>query len=1093
MSEFRYDRAPDGESTLFALVRALFSGFGQAVVVKDEACRFLYANKPACELFGYDLDTLAGRRDRDFLPDPQADAITAIEQEILRSGEERTFEETVLSPGGGERKLLTHKHRIALPAPCSGQYLLIAVTTDATEQRRVEGALRESEEHYRSLVELHPQTPWTASPTGEVEEMGSTWRKILGRAPEGAIGSGWASSVHPDDLVDVQDAWKHSVTSGDPFDVECRLTTVDGTVRWVRSRAAPKRDADGSIIRWYGLVEDIHEKKQAEEALRESDSRFRMIADSVPVMLWISDADGDSTYQNKSWLDFTGQEKAAALKHGWLDAVHPEDRGQIMTTFLAASEARQSFRCEYRLRRADGSWAWVIDAAQPRLSANGEFLGYSGSVLDISDRRDTELALERSEASLRSIFDSSPDCLRLLDLDGTPIQMNRAGHAMFGLSPDAGPDDLRLEDRVSPADAEKLGEAIAAAGRGETVRIEAAVRDRRGSSRHMDVIAAPVPNHSGMPSRILTIWRDITETKAAKDQAEEARAVAETALSRLATVLEGTMDSVIVVDRRWNLTYTNAKARTLLKVGEEVIGRSLWDLFSRETSGGFGAHYEQALKTGQDVTFEDYLPLLNLWLEVHASPSEEGLSIFFRDISARRRAEQERLQAQSELLHMSRHDALTGLPNHVHLREYLEGELGELGAAGRLAVLTLDLEGFDEISDMYSHAAVDDLLYQAANRLKSCLSENGMLARLSGDDFVIVQPEIAGPDEALSLAHRIAHAFEDAFDLNETTAFVAPHIGMAFAPEHGDGADQLMKASDAALHRAKEAGSDRHSIYDASMDVELHERQRLKVDLRSALDRDEFEVFFQPLIELASDGISGCEALLRWRHADKGMVSPASFIPLAEDSGLIVEIGAMVLDKACREASRWPASTGVAVNLSPRQFKEGRALLQTVSQALSSSGIDPARLQLEITESVVLDANDANLQLLSELRRLGVKIAMDDFGTGYSSLGYLRSFPFDKIKVDRRFAADLPAGREALAILRAVAGIGRALGITTLIEGVETQAQLDVVRAEGFDEAQGFFFAPPMPAPQMREFLQERSRQSEDGGRMQLAKSRPAI
>jgi EAL domain-containing protein (putative c-di-GMP-specific phosphodiesterase class I) len=255
------------------------------------------------------------------------------------------------------------------------------------------------------------------------------------------------------------------------------------------------------------------------------------------------------------------------------------------------------------------------------------------------------------------------------------------------------------------------------------------------------------------------------------------------------------------------------------------------------------------------------------------------------------------------------------------------------------------------------------------------------------------------------------------------------------------------------------------------------------------LARRELEVFFQPLILLASQRVSTCEALVRWRHPEKGLISPAEFIPVAEESGLIIPIGEWVLNEACLQAAQWPDEIAVAVNLSPLQFKSGR-LAETISQAIQHSGIAASRLQLEITESVMLDENETNLKTLQEIRRLGAKISMDDFGTGYSSLGYLRSFPFDKIKVDRGFINDLPEGRESLAIIRAVAGIGRSLGITTTVEGVETQAQLDAVNAEGFDEAQGYLFSSPMPASDLLVFLAERRRAfANSGGSSEIGSS----
>ncbi|MCF6371308.1 PAS domain S-box protein [Rhizobium halophilum] len=1062
------DEFPAWEGGAVEVISAIFSGFVHPVIVKDEHSRFVHVNAPACALLGYPAEQIVGRTDHDFLPKEEADAIVALDRDILASGEERIFEESITPSQGGSRSLVTHKHRVALPG--SEEKLVVVVMTDVTELRQAERILRESEEHYRSLIELHPQVPWVADDAGEVIEIGPSWSRFSGRAPEAALGSGWETAVHPDDLPAVQQLWASSVTTGNSFDVECRIYGTDGSFRWVRNRAAARRDEHGRVVRWYGLLEDVHERKSAEEAMRDSESRFRLIADSVPVMIWMTDENGSTTYLNRNWLETTGQTEQQGLGHGWLQAVHPDDRDMVLRSFEEASRTCASVQAEYRLRRKDGSWAWVIDVGEPRLAPDGRLLGYAGSVLDLSERRTSELALEESEAFIRSIFDSSPDCVRLLDLHGEPLLMNRAGREMFGLSDDADLKGQRWERLIASSDAAKAEEALAQAREGKAARFEASVKAFNNRDLCVDVIAAPVFGKDGTPIRLLTIWRDITDAKSARDATEEARAAAEVAAGKLAVVLESTMDCVVVVDHDWRLTYLNTNAKRLLGLGDDTIGQNLWSLYPEEQNGVFATQYKRALAANQPVTFEEYLPSLELWLEVHASPTEEGLSIFFRDTSERRRAEQERFQAQAQILHMSRHDALTNLPNRLLLRERLERSLSALAPGAQLAVLTLDLDGFKPVNDTYGHSVGDMLLRQVADRLHGCIREEDTVARVGGDEFIVVQPVVRRTQDADLLAKRIIENLQKPFDLEGLVISIGTSVGIAFAPDAGTAIDELIRASDVALYRAKADGRGTFRRYATGMDVHMQARQELKVALRNALARNELELFFQPLVDLSSSRVSSCEALVRWRHPDKGMVSPADFIPIAEETGLIIPIGEWVLRTACEQASAWEGDIGVAVNLSPLQFKDGD-LVRIVSDALEASALAPSRLQLEITESVMLDENEANLRILQELRRLGVKIAMDDFGTGYSSLGYLRSFPFDKIKVDRGFISDLPEGKESLAIVRAVAGIGRSLGITTTVEGVETQEQLDAVNAEGFDEAQGYLFSRPVPAADIPDIL----------------------
>lgn len=1059
-----------GGSLGLELISAIFSGFRHPVIVKDEQSRFVHMNSAACALIGQSAEDVIGRTDHDFLAKEEADQIVAIDREILETGVERIFEEVITPPGGGSRTLVTHKHSVTFPA-LEGRKFIIAVITDVTELREAERVLRESEEHHRSLIELHPQVPWVANAEGEIVEVGATWLQLSGTLPESALGHGWRDSVHPDDLDTVLQQWQRSVTYAASFDVECRIRVKDDRYKWVRNRAAARQDVHGKTVKWYGLLEDVHERRTAEEALRESETRFRLIADSVPVMIWLTDESGKTIYLNRNWLETTGQSEQQALGDGWLDAVHPDDREAVLRSFVEASASRTRSRVEYRLRRADGSWAWVIDIGEPRLSSEGSLMGFAGSVLDISDRRASEAALEESEAFIRSIFDSSPDCVRLLDLEGEPLLMNMAGRRLFGLPEDSDLKDQRWGRVIARADTARVEGAFSTVRSGNTARFEAGVTDAKGRRLCMDVIAAPVFGKTGNPIRILTIWRDITDAKVARDAAEEARRAAERSAEKLASVLESTMDCVVVVDHDWRLTYMNSNAQRLLRLSDDVLGENLWSLYPEEQNGAFAAQYEKALTSRQPVTFEEYLARFDMWIEVHASPTDEGLSIFFRDTSERRRAEQERFHAQTQMLHMSRHDALTNLPNRMLFRERLEEGLSELREDVRLSVMTLDLDGFKPVNDTYGHPVGDMLLRQVAERLRSCVREDDTVARIGGDEFVIILPTVRRTSDADLIARRVIETLQKPFEFDGFSISIGTSVGIAFAPDAGTTIDQVVRASDVALYRAKAEGRGTFRQFEAGMDAHLQVRQELKIALRHAIARNELELFYQPLVELASGKVSTCEALVRWRRPDKGMISPADFIPVAEESGLIISIGKWVLQTACKEASAWPQNVGVAINLSPLQFKDGR-LTGMVADALKATGLAPSRLQLEITESVMLDENDANLRTLQELRALGVKIAMDDFGTGYSSLGYLRSFPFDKIKVDRGFVNDLPDGKESLAIVRAVAGIGRSLGITTTVEGVETKEQLDAVSAEGFDEAQGYLFSRPVAAKEIAATLQ---------------------
>jgi diguanylate cyclase (GGDEF)-like protein len=433
------------------------------------------------------------------------------------------------------------------------------------------------------------------------------------------------------------------------------------------------------------------------------------------------------------------------------------------------------------------------------------------------------------------------------------------------------------------------------------------------------------------------------------------------------------------------------------------------------------------------------------------------------DITARRKAE-------AQIAHMAHHDALTDLPNRVLFREHLVNAL-ESGGRGKLAVLCIDLDRFKAVNDTLGHPIGDALLRLVGDRLQASARPTDLVARLGGDEFAIVQTGTEQPFGATTLATRLIAAMAKLFELDGHQVMTGASVGISIAPNDGSDPDKLLKNADMALYRAKSDGGDSYRFFEPNMDAEMQARRTLEIDLRRALTLGEFEVYYQPFITLKTGKISGFEALLRWHHPERGIVPPLEFIPVAEEIGLIGQIGAWVLKRACLEAAKWPADIHIAVNLSSAQFKH-RAVILDVVAALGASGLPARRLELEITEAVLLEHTESNLQILDELRNLGVRISMDDFGTGYSSLAYLQKFPFDKIKIDRSFVNDLPEHAEALAIVRAVTSLGISLGMKTTAEGVETEDQLKKLREEGCTEVQGYLFSKPVPAGEAKLLLQ---------------------
>ena len=436
---------------------------------------------------------------------------------------------------------------------------------------------------------------------------------------------------------------------------------------------------------------------------------------------------------------------------------------------------------------------------------------------------------------------------------------------------------------------------------------------------------------------------------------------------------------------------------------------------------------------------------------------EVGIS---EDVTPKRLAEQ-------RLAHLSRHDVLTGLPNRASFSEALQAAMAR---GQKVAVLCIDLDRFKAVNDTLGHKIGDEVLRIAAQRLRRCLRDTDVLARLGGDEFAVIRPEAAGREPTELFAAELVRTLGEPMSVRGQHVLVGASVGIALSPEHGTDPDLLFGHADMAVYCAKADGGGVAHVFDAAIALRVEVRRTLEHDLRQALRLGQFEVFYQPLVRMADRRICGFEALVRWNHPERGLVPPGDFIPLAEESDLIVDLGAWVLEQACREAATWPGDVKVSVNLSAVQFGRGD-IVETVTAALKRSGLPARRLDLEITETVLLRDTEGVLSILRRLKALGPSVSMDDFGTGYSSLNYLRAFPFDKIKIDRSFIADLATSQDCRTIVRAIVKLGASLGIATTGEGVETAEQFDLLRADGCTEAQGYLFSPPCPAPEARALL----------------------
>jgi diguanylate cyclase (GGDEF)-like protein len=430
----------------------------------------------------------------------------------------------------------------------------------------------------------------------------------------------------------------------------------------------------------------------------------------------------------------------------------------------------------------------------------------------------------------------------------------------------------------------------------------------------------------------------------------------------------------------------------------------------------------------------------------------------------------ERRRADEKIAHLAHYDGLTDLPNRILFRERLEQSLKAIRPGEQLAVLYIDIDEFKSVNDALGHAVGDELLKGVAEHLRGCLEEGDVAARLGGDEFAIIQTAIKDRSETTRLVDEIHSAIRQPLECMGHLITTDASIGIALAPGDGVDLDQLLKNADLALYGAKGDGRRTYRFFEAGMDQRARARRSLELELRQAISNGSLETYYQPVVNIEDDKISSCEALLRWRHPERGMISPAEFIPIAEDSGLINQLGLWVLNTACAEAATWPDHVRVAVNVSPVQFRSP-SLALNVAAALAACNLPASRLELEITEAVLIRDDEAALDMLHQLRKLGVRIALDDFGTGYSSLSYLQRFPFDKIKIDRSFIRDIAGPGASSSIVQAVVNIAAASDMTTTAEGVETEQQRNLLYILGCTEMQGYLFSPAIPAAEVRRLL----------------------
>jgi diguanylate cyclase (GGDEF)-like protein/PAS domain S-box-containing protein len=687
----------------------------------------------------------------------------------------------------------------------------------------------------------------------------------------------------------------------------------------------------------------------------------------------------------------------------------------------------------------------------------------------VRTRAEAEAAIadaHRSHERLREAIDILPQGIVFFDAEGRYILWNKKYAEIYSLSSDLFEPGARLEDTIRIGVAR--GDYPEAIGREEEWIAERLAKLHQPSQRHEQKLAdgrvVLIDERLTSDGGVVGLRVDITELRQREASFRllfEGNPVPMIVCSQDGERILSVNDAAVQ-----HYGYSRAEFERLTIRGLQAFDAELPWIGERNSD-------EQAARTWKHVRADGALIDLAIYSRELMHNDQPAVLLALMDMTERKRAE-------ARLAFMTQHDGLTGLPNRNLLRQQMDDMLLHTRrSAEKVAVLVLGLDNFKTVNDTLGHGIGDKLLRGVAKRLRSTLREEDVLARLNSDEFVIVQSGVSRPEDAALLAKRLLEAIGEPYLLDGHSAVSGASIGIAMSPGDGDASEKLLKSADMALSRAKSEFRGTFSFFEAEMDARAQTRRKIEIDLRAAIQNDGLRPYYQPLVDLSSGRITGFEALVRWPHPERGMISPGDFIPVAEETGLINALGALMLRRACMDAAQWPDDVRVAVNLSPLQFRTGN-LLSQVMEILNQSGLPARRLELEITETLLLEKSDQVLATLHALRALGVRISMDDFGTGYSSLSYLRSFPFDKIKIDQSFVRGLAANRDAQAIVRSIISLGKGLGVIITAEGVETEAELSCLRSEGCHEGQGFLFSRARPNAEIINLLRAQRGEATD-------------
>jgi len=843
---------------------------------------------------------------------------------------------------------------------------------------------------------------------------------------------------------------------------------------WLQIDVLPVRDESGEIFAGMAMWRDITERKRSLEALKESESRYRNLFENANDIIYVHDLRGNYVSMNHAAERVFGYPREEALEMNMKDIVAPEHLKRSREQLKKKINGAESTSYETDCITSDGR-RLTLEINSTVIHEDGEPVGVQGIARDVTERKRAERALQESEAKFRTLAETASDAIITIDDKGVISFVNAGTEKIFGYTAESMIGKrltMLIPERLRKKHENGLYRYLRSSKRNIPWKaVELPGLHRNGHEVELELSFAEYDKDG---RRFFTsVIRDITERKHSEKALKESE-------SRFRDLFENANDLIYTHD-------LNGRFTSLNRAGERITGYSRDEalkmnisqvvapeyieyaqrMTKRKLDGDRPTSYEVEIigRGGERVMLELSTRL------IYENEKAVGVQGIGRDITSRR-------QAEEQLLHNARHDSLTDLPNRTEFMRHLQNAVEQAKADPevRFAVLFLDLDRFKVINDSLGHVIGDKLLVGIAKRLKGCVRPKDIVARFGGDEFTILLNRITDPDDATTVANRLQRQLSAPFNFGNYEVFTSASIGIIVADEIDREPEDFLRDADTAMYRAKEAGKARCEVFDREMHAANMNLLQIETDLRRALNRGEFEVFYQPIWSLVDQRCSEFEALIRWNHPVHGYVAPQEFISVAEESGLIIPIGRWILEEACRQTRAWQKTIpglekiAVSVNLSAKQLMHP-SLRGQLEEVLKITGLNPRFLKLEVTESTVLERSETSLAVLSEIKALGLSLSMDDFGTGYSSLSYLHQFPFERLKIDRSFVDKMDHDPKSEAIVRTILLLAKNLKMEVVAEGIESPRQLDLLRKLDCALGQGFLFSPPLNASNAENLL----------------------